>query len=136
MGAILNKPWGGAYMDNVKILDVNGEWKFKSGSTTVLSSWNMLYKITGKSGQCILWGEIAPKNSSDYGGQNILDLSFLGNIDSFDTTFSNGGSWLQVTNKGNMLVCEYDELSVYGSEKGFQSLLYGGDSDLIEFSLK
>ena len=27
MGAILNKPWGGAYMDNMKILDTSTHWE-------------------------------------------------------------------------------------------------------------
>lgn len=136
MGAILNKPWGGAYMDNVKILDINGEWKLRSGSTTVFPVWNMLYKITGKSGQYILWGKIAPRiNGSDYSGQNLLDLSFLGNIDNFNVEIYYRGDWLSASNQGNILVCDVDLLSSYGSnQKGFQSL--GDDPGINHFSLK
>ncbi len=139
MGAILNKPWGGAYMDNVKILDINGEWKLRSGSTTVLPSWDMLYKITGKSGQCIFWGEIAPRNSdgSHYDGQNMLDLSFLGNVDNFYVEVDDGGGgWLDASNNGNILTCKSDALSNDVTPTAFQSIIGRNYQGIIEFSLK
>lgn len=141
MGAILGQEWGGAYMDNVKILDINGEWKLRSGSTTVLPIWNMLYKITGKSGQFIFWGEIAPRDpgataGTAYDGTNILDLSFLGNVDSFGVEIGDGQNWLTAFNQGNMLVCGSDALSQYGSQTPFQSLVSHSYQGIEGFSLK
>lgn len=125
-------------MDNVKILDINGEWKLRSGSTTILPSWSMLYKITGKSGQCIFWGEIAPRNSdgSHYDGKNILDLSFLGNVDRFSVEVGGGVGWLDASNNGNILTCQSDALSNDESQTGFQSIIGRYYNGIIEFSLK
>lgn len=135
MGAILGKEWGGAYFGGKQILDINSEWKLKSGSTTVLPVWNMLYQITGKIGQCILWGKIAPRNGSDHSGQNLLDLSFLGNIDSFYVELHARSDWLSASNNGNILVCNQDLLSSYGSDqRGFSS--FDDNPYLTGFSLK
>ncbi|MQM78813.1 hypothetical protein [Lentilactobacillus buchneri] len=44
MGAILNQPWGGAYMNSQKVLDINSDWRPVNVSMTNFTIENAFYK--------------------------------------------------------------------------------------------
>lgn len=153
MGAILNKPWGGAYMGNVKILDTSTHWETQPLPDAIsiqdnfnLGSKKIVYKncddliifqglltflekfSAGK--QYILFN--APTGYSLGGVQGVT----VGSIDNFVFSDSKHSSGWSTTNISYNLSISNNQLLITmndSTDNGSYGFDNAGDLDLTEF---